>query len=142
MSVNYNSAAKTGRLQVSQALINSLTLAAATGAAANGTLFIGTSSFVATSGITGSTTGVLAAIPLPNAGVTVSGNVLTLIASAQSATAGATGTAAVAVIANNAGTAVVTGLTVGTSGSDINLNSVAISSGQTVTVNSATITHP
>jgi hypothetical protein len=36
---------------------------------------------------------------------------------------------------------VVTGLTVGTSGSDINLNSVSITNGQTVTLTSGTITH-
>jgi hypothetical protein len=35
----------------------------------------------------------------------------------------------------------VTGLTVGTSGSDINLNSTSITSGGTVTISSATITH-
>jgi hypothetical protein len=36
---------------------------------------------------------------------------------------------------------IVNNLTVGTSGSDINLNSTSISSGQTVTLTAGTITH-
>jgi hypothetical protein len=39
------------------------------------------------------------------------------------------------------GTAIVSGLTVGTSGQDINLNSTSITNGQTVTISTGTITH-
>ena len=53
-----------------------------------------------------------------------------------------TGTAAAARIRTApAGTDIITGLTVGTSASDINLDSVSITAGQTVTINSATVTH-
>ena len=55
--------------------------------------------------------------------------------------ADATGTAAEAVIKDGGGVNVVTGLTVGTSASDIVLDSVNITSGQTVTLNSGSFTH-
>ncbi len=56
--------------------------------------------------------------------------------------ADATGTAAAARIrTGSGGTAIITGLTVGLSGSDINLDSESITSGQTVTISSAAITH-
>jgi hypothetical protein len=60
------------------------------------------------------------------------------------ATASATGTAAKAELRDNAGNAIVTGLTVTASGGggDVIISSVAITSGQTVQVNSGTITHP
>lgn len=52
-----------------------------------------------------------------------------------------TGTAAIARIRDSNNNDVVTGLTVGTSGTDIILDSTSITAGQTVTINSATITH-
>ena len=55
--------------------------------------------------------------------------------------ADATGTAAAAQIKDGGGVVVISGLTVGTTGSDINLDSVSITLGQTVTLSSATITH-
>lgn len=58
-----------------------------------------------------------------------------------SATASASGTAANAIITDSADVTVISGLTVGTSGSDINLDSTSITSGQTVTITTATITH-
>jgi len=51
------------------------------------------------------------------------------------------GTAAEAQIKNGDGTAVITGLTVGTGGADIILDSVSITTGQTVTLTTGTITH-
>lgn len=152
MSVSYITSAKTARLQVAADLINSKTLAAATGTASNGSLVIGSASFVNTAGTTGVTTGstgVLVVIPLPNAGVTVSGTVLNLIASAQSATAtGGSGTqAANAAVINNAGVIIIGALTVGgtaegtATGKDVVLAASTISSGQTVTVNTATVSH-
>lgn len=69
-----------------------------------------------------------------------SGGVLTFNAIA-SASAAATGTAVCAQFTTSASVAVVDGLTVGTSGANLNLNSTAISSGQTVSVTSASLTH-
>ena len=145
MSITYSTATATARLQVTEALINSQTPAAATGTASNGSIVIGTSSFVSTAGTTGVTagsTGVLAIIPIPNGGISVSGRVMTLLASAASASATGTGTAAEAAIINNAGTIIAGGLTTGTSSADVILNSTAISTGQTVSISSASITHP
>ena len=88
---------------------------------------------------------VLATITLGYSGAstgTVSSGVLTLAGFPRSdSSADNTGTAAVARIRTSADADVVTGLTVGTSGSDINLDSTSITTGQTVTLNSATITH-
>lgn len=55
--------------------------------------------------------------------------------------ADATGTANNAIFTDSADTTVISGLTVGTSGSDINLDSVSITAGQTVTITTAAITH-
>ena len=120
----YNAATKTARMNAVVTQID--------GGGAAGSLVIGTASMATT----------LCTITLnysPNG--TVSGSVLTLSGFPKSCTAAATGTAAAAVVNNSAGTAVITGLTVGTSGSDINLNTTSITSGQTVTVNSMTFTH-
>lgn len=88
---------------------------------------------------------ILATIPLGYSGAstgTVAGAVLTLAGFPRSDTvADNTGTAAVARIRTSANVDVVTGLTVGLSGSDINLDSLSITAGQTVTLNSAAITH-
>jgi hypothetical protein len=85
----------------------------------------------------------LATIPLGNPAGTTSGGILTFSGFPRSDTsADATGTAAAARIRTaSGGTDIITGLTVGTSASDINLDSVSITTGQTVTINSATITH-
>ena len=70
------------------------------------------------------------------------GDTLTLAGFPRSdSSADATGTAAVARIRTSANVDVVTGLTVGLSASDINLDSLSITAGQTVTINSATIQH-
>lgn len=86
----------------------------------------------------------LVVIPLNNPFGAVSGDVLTLdVSPALSANGIANGTAAKAKIwtLESGGVAVVDGLTVGTSGADIILNSVACSVGQPVTITSGTITH-
>lgn len=124
MAVNYSTAVKTARMTAVRDQID-----AGTGA---GILQIGT---------TGMGT-VLAEITLNDPSGTISGAVLTLSGFPKSDTsANATGTAAAARIRDSSGNDVITGLTVGTTGSDINLDSVSITSGQTVTINSATITH-
>ena len=60
---------------------------------------------------------------------------------ASTVTAAATGTAASFALCNSAGTVIATG-SVGTSGSDINFNSVAFSSGANVTISSFTLSMP
>ena len=86
---------------------------------------------------------VLATINLGNpiAGAATGAGVLTLSGFPRSDTsADATGTPAAARI-RAGGTDIITGLTVGLSGADINLDSLSITSGQTVTINSAVLTH-
>ena len=123
MAVTYTTAVKNARLD-----------AVTTAIGTTGVLEIGTSAM-------GS---VLATISLNNpAAAAASGGVLTLSGFPKSdISADASGTAAAARIRTaGGGTDIITGLTVGTSGSDINLDSVSITAGQTVTINSATITH-
>lgn len=137
MAVVYNDTLKTNRLQLMSDLVAGKTFTASGGAASAGQLVIGTSS------LSGGT-GVLATIALTTAPFTVSGTgtvIATLAGVPLSVAASATGTAAKAELRNNSGTTVCSGLTVGTSGSDINLTSTSITSGQTVTVTSGTITH-
>jgi hypothetical protein len=122
MAVNYTTAVKNARLD-----------AVVTAIGSTGVLEIGTTSMGT----------VLATIALGNPAGTSTGGVLTFSGFPRSDTsADATGTAAAARIrTSSGGTDIVTGLTVGTSGSDINLDSVSITAGQTVTITSATITH-
>lgn len=86
---------------------------------------------------------VLATIPLANPAGTTSGAVLTFSGMPRSDTAAdATGIAAAARIRTaTGGTDIVTGLTVGTSATDIVLDSVNITTGQLVSITAATITH-
>jgi len=134
MSVVYSATLKTNRMQLVADLIASKVAAASTGVATAGSLVIGTS---ALSGATG----ILATIPLNATPGTVSGSVFTLSGVPLSASASATGTAALAELRDNGGGVIVSGLTVGTSGTDIILNSVSITSAQPVTITSGTITH-
>jgi hypothetical protein len=136
MAVTYLASLRTNRLNL---VVNALGTAtgptiSVTGTLA-GTLVIGTSS------LSGGT-GVLATINLSTTPATVSGDVLTISGVPLSATASAIGTAALAELRNNAGTVIVGGLTVGTSGTNVIISSTAITSGQTVQVTSGTITHP
>jgi hypothetical protein len=92
-------------------------------------------------GTTGMAT-VLAEITLNDPSGTITNGILTLSGFPKSDTsANAAGTAAAARIRDSVGTDVITGLTVGTSGTDIILDNTNIAAGQTVTINSATITH-
>jgi hypothetical protein len=136
MAVIYRSGLRTNRLNL---VVNELGSAAGptittTGVSA-GKLVIGTSSLSGASGI-------LAEITLDTTPATVSGDVLTISGLPKSATASATGTAAKAELRNNAGTVIVSGLTVNTTGADIIISNTSITSGQTVQVTSGTITHP
>lgn len=122
MSVTYTTAVKNARLN-----------AVTTAIGATGVLEIGTAGMAT----------ILATIPLANpAAPAASGGVLSLTMPQSDASADASGTAAAARIRTaSGGTDVMTGLSVGTSGADINLDSVSITAGQTVTISSASITH-
>ena len=124
MAVNYPTAIKTTRMQAVRDAIDA-------GASA-GKLEIGTTGMAL----------VLATISLADPASTVTGAVLTLASMPRSDTsADATGTAAEARIRDSNNTDVVTGLTVGLSGTNVVLDSLSITAGQTVTINSGTITH-
>lgn len=84
---------------------------------------------------------VLATFGLSASGGTIASQAWTLAFDASTVTAGASGTAAQAVIKDSGGTNRITGLTVGTSGADVNLDSVSITSGGSVTLSSGVITH-
>ena len=122
MAITYTTAVKNARL-------NAVTTAIGT----TGVLEIGTTSMST----------VLATINLANpAAPAASGGVLTFTMPQSDLAADATGTAAAARIRTaSGGTDIVTGLTVGTSASDLILDSVNFTLGQTITINSATITH-
>lgn len=84
----------------------------------------------------------LATLSLANPAGAASGATLTLDFDPDiSATASGSGTAAKASITTGADVDVITGLTVGTSGTDIILDSTSITSGQSVTITAGTITH-
>jgi hypothetical protein len=82
----------------------------------------------------------LASITLQKPSFSISGGVATLLGVPLSGTAAASGTAAVAELLDSSGNVIGSGMTVGITGSDVNLNSTAISVGQTVTLTSGTIT--
>ena len=84
---------------------------------------------------------VLATITLADPCGTVAADTLTFTMPRSDTAADATGTAAVARIKESAGTVIVNNLTVGTSGANINLNSLSITVGGTVTLNSGTLVH-
>jgi hypothetical protein len=122
MAVTYTTAVKNARLD-----------AVVTAIGTTGVLEIGTTGMAS----------VLATISLNNPAGTTSGGVLTFSGFPKSDTsADNTGTAAAARIrTSGGGTDIITGLTVGLSASDIILDSLSITAGQTVTISSATITH-
>ena len=85
---------------------------------------------------------VLATITLGDPCGTTTGSVLNFSGFPRSDTsADDTGTAAEARIRDSDANDVITGMTVGTSGTDVILDSLSITAGQTVTINSASITH-
>jgi hypothetical protein len=123
VAVNYASALKDTRMT---AVVNAID-----NNAAAAYLEIGTASMAA----------VLVVITLSKPSFTEAAQAITMAGVPKSGTASATGTAAAARFKDGGGGIQVSGLTVGVSGSDINLNSVSITNGQTVTISSGTITH-
>lgn len=126
MSVIYTTTAKNARLTAVVNLID-----AGSGA---GVLVIGTSS------LSGST-GVLATITLQKPSFSVSGGVMTLNGT-PSALISAAGAAALAELRDSNSNTVVSGLTVGTSATDIIVGTTTFVQNVNVTVNSGTITEP
>ena len=131
MAVTYATIVKENRLKNVNDAINSKTYVVGSGAGSAGTLVIGTASMAT----------VLATITLQNPAGVASGTAFTISGVPLSSTATGTGTAAAAEFRNNAGTVVVSGLTVGTSGTDIIINSASITTGQTVQLTSGVINH-
>lgn len=125
MAVTYSTACKQARLEAVIAQID--------GGSGAGTLEIGTSGMGT----------VLATLTLADPCGSASGATLTFDfdPDISDSSADATGTAAAAQIKDSNGTVVISGLTVGTSGTDIVLDSVSITAGQTVTLTTGTITH-
>lgn len=123
MSVVYAATLKTTRMQAVRDAID-----AGAGAA---TLEIGTTGMAA----------VLCIVTLADPASSVAGSVLTLLGVPKSGTATAAGTAAEARIKDFSANVVVSGLTVGTSGTDIVISSVGLAINDVVQINSGTITH-
>jgi hypothetical protein len=124
MAVTYTTAVKNARLTAVEVAIDA--------GGGVGRLEIGTAAMAS----------ILCTIPFNATSGTVSGGVLTFTGFPKSDTNAAnSGTAAAARIRTYAATDIVTGLTVGTSATDIVIDNTTIVAGQTITVNSATITH-
>lgn len=123
MSVTYTTAAKTARMQAVADLIDA--------GASPGKLKIRDSG-----------NNILATFTLADPCGTCASGVLTFDFDPDiSAVASGTGTAANAIITDSADTTVISGLTVGTSGTDVVLDSTSITAGQIVTITAGTITH-
>lgn len=118
MAVNYTNAAKADRMNATRTHF------------VNGSLEIRTSA-----------NDVLVTFALTGTAGSVSNAVWTLAFANGTVSAGDDGVAHNAVIKTSGGTANLTGLTVGTSASDIILDNTNIASGQNVTITSAAITH-
>ena len=94
---------------------------------------------VGTSGLSGAT-GVLATFTLQNPSFTFATRTATLAGTPLTATASATGTAALAELRDNGGTTIINNLTVGTSGTEIIISpSTTITNGQTVTCSAGSL---
>jgi hypothetical protein len=125
MAVVYAAALRTTRMQA--------VLAAIDAGAGAGKLKIGTTAMGT----------VLATLTLADPSGSVSGDVLTLDfdPDISDTSADNSGTAAAATITDSDDNVIVSGLTVGTSGTNVVLDSTSITAGQTVTITSGTITH-
>ena len=124
MAVNYSTATKTARMQ---AVVDKIDAGAGAGKLK----------------IRNSSNTVLATLTLADPCGTVSGDTLTFDfdPDISDASADASGTAANAIITDDADTTIVSGLTVGTSGTNIVLDSTSITAGQTVTITTGSIQH-
>lgn len=123
MSVTYSAAAKTARMEGVKSTIDA--------GSGPGVLEIGTVGMAA----------VLASFTLNDPSGVVAGSVLTLSGFPKIAVASGSGTAAAARLKDSAGNGVITGLTVGTSGTDVVVDTDTVNAGQVVTITSAVLTH-
>ena len=117
MAVNYNVAVKTARITATRDYF------------ADGTLEL----------LAGAT--VVATFGLSAAGGTIAGDTWTITFDAGTVAAGNAGTINAAQIKNAGGNAHITGLTVGTSGTDVIVDNTNVNAGQNITVSSASIQH-
>jgi predicted TIM-barrel enzyme len=138
MAVNYSPTLKTNRMTALNEIIQNRTAGAYTGTATAGKLVIGDGTLAGPGA-----TGVLVTLTLkiPPGSVTADHWDIDCVSPALAANATATGTASKAEIRNNADAVIVSGLTVGTSGTNIILNSTSITNTQNVAVTSGIITH-
>lgn len=125
MAVIYSAALRTTRMN---AVVTAIDAGAGPGKIKIGTAGMGT---------------ILATLTLADPCGTVSGDVLTFDFDPDISDTAAdnTGTAAAAIITDSDDNTIVSGLTVGTSGTNIVLDSVSITAGQTVTLTTGTLTH-
>lgn len=124
MGVIYAASLRTTRMTAVETALD-----AGSGAA---TLEIGTTGFAST----------LVTFTLSDPAGTVSGDVLTGSGMPKTATAAAGGVAAEALLKDSSGTVVVSGLTVGTTGTNVIISpSTTISNGQTCNLTALTLTH-
>jgi hypothetical protein len=84
---------------------------------------------------------VLAVVALAKPSFTEASQQITMASTPRSGAASASGTASVARLKDSNNNVIINNLTVGTTGSDINLSSTAVTSGQTVSITSGAITH-
>lgn len=118
-------------------------LAAVTTAAVLGQSVDGGPSFgllvIGTSSLSGAT-GVLATFTLQKPSFSIASKVATLLGTPFNVTASNSGTAALAELRDSNGTTIASGLTVGTSGTDIIVNNTNVTLGQALSCTSGTIT--
>jgi hypothetical protein len=135
MAIAYSNAAAAAR--ATAYLITNSTAAGASidGQAGFGLLVIGTASL-------SGATGIIATITLQKPSFSISGKISTLLGIPLAFIASAAGTAALAEFRDGSGNTVVSGLTVGVSGTNIIVNAVAYGVGEPGTVTGGTITHP
>lgn len=119
MAVTYTDAVKTARMTATRDHF------------ADGTLEIGTAGMAS----------VLVTYGISASGGTIATDTWTLTFDAGTVAASATGTAAEARVVTNGAVNDLTGLTVGTSGTDIIIDSTSVTSAQNVTITSATLQH-
>jgi hypothetical protein len=135
MAVNYLAAVKTNRLRTVADAIDAKTFVVGSGGGSAGaTLVIGTS---ALSGATGVLSTHTLALPCG----TASGTALTFTLP-SAVNASATGAAALAEIRASGGAVIVGGLVCGVGSGEVQLNSLSITSGQSVNITAMAINHP
>lgn len=135
MTCTYSTVAATARLTAALIATSQAAGVSVDGRSSFGTLVIGTS------GLSGAT-GVLATIVLQKPSFSIVGKVATLLGVTLSVLASGSGTAALAELRDSDGNTVVSGLTVGTSATDIIITSTSITASETVSITAGTVTHP